>query len=357
MWKMGIEVPKWRNVLAYTLEIATDMKMVRMNTRKILAVSLALALNTLVQPTQVHSAESDDVGYYGSVLATRKASSAAEHMKKGEYGEAQSDFRMLIGMMPKQEDFYVGLYKASYKMNQWDQVALALEELCNLNPTYKEKLILERGECFYHLNRYAEAEPLLKQALAKVSEPSMIEDKYKFLLAKSIIEHQRIVGKIIVGKDKEKIVAEKYKETHAEDFHENTSRAGLNLENAYLKSESVLLCEYTGYEKRKDITYYQPPLAKFHIEKYYKGSKLNPSLPVRFEFNEGLEGQKRPKDWKFGEELMPKIGSKWIIFIENAVPVDGMFETFHGSYGRQSYSDETLDEVLNILEKHKGQSR
>lgn len=333
------------------------MKMVRTNTRKILAVSLALALNMMTQTASVHSAESDDVGYYGSVLATRKASSAAEHMKKGEYGEAQADFRQLIGMMPKQEDFYVGLYKASMKLQQWDQVALALEELCNLNPTYKEKLTLERGECFYHLNRYAEAEPLLKQALGKVSEPSFIEDKYKFLMAKSIIEHQKIVGKIVIGKDKEKIVAEKYKETHAEDYHEDTSRAGLNLENAYLKSESIVIAEYKGYEKKREITYFQPPLAYYQIEKYWKGSKLNPRMPIRYEFHEGLHGQGRPKDWKFTEELMPKIGSKWIIFIENAVPVDGMFETFHGSYGRQEYTDENIDKVLAILEKHKGQTR
>ncbi|MDX2104763.1 MAG: hypothetical protein SFY67_00040 [Candidatus Melainabacteria bacterium] len=333
------------------------MKMARVNTRKILAVTLALALNALVQPASVRSAESDDVGYYGSVLATRKASSAAEHMKKGEYGEAQSDFRQLIGMMPKQEDFYVGLFKASYKMKQWDQCALALEELCNLNPTYKDKLILERGETFYYLNRYTEAEPLLKAALAKVAEPSFIEEKFRFLMTKSIIEHQKIAGKIIIGKDKEKIKAEKYKETNAAEFHENTSRAGLNLENAYLKSEAVFIAEYKGYEKRPDITYYQPPLAKFYIEKFYKGPPLNRNIPIKFEFNEGLENQKRPEGWKFSEELMPKPGSKWIIFVENAVPVDHMFETFHGSYGRQPYSDETLDEVLAILEKHKGQSR
>lgn len=333
------------------------MKMARVNTSRILAVSLALALSALTQPSMVWSAESDDVGYYGSVLATRKASSAAEHMKKGEYGEAQSDFRQLIGMMPKQEDFYVGLFKSSYKLNQWDQCALALEELCNLNPTYKERLILERGECFYHLNRYSEAEPLLKMALAKVGEPSLIEEKYKFLMTKAIIEHQKIAGKIIIGKDKEKIKAEKYKETNAAEFHENTSRAGLNLENAYLKSEAVFIAEYKGYEKRPDITYYQPPLAKYYIEKFYKGPPLNRNIPIRYEFNEGLENQKRPEGWKFSEELMPKPGSKWIIFVENAVPVDHMFETFHGSYGRQPYTDETLDEVLAILEKHKGQSR
>ncbi len=62
-----------------------------------------------------------------------------------------------------------------------------------------------------------------------------------------------------------------------------------------------------------------------------------------------------PKGWTFGPDKLPEPGSKWIIFIENAVPKRGAFETYHGSYGRQEANDENRNKIYKVIEDHRGQ--
>lgn len=316
-----------------------------------LACTLAVSLNC---PNAVRAAESDDIGLYGSVMTTRKASSAAEHMRKAQWGEAQSDYRALVGANPKQEDFYVGLYKSSMKLNQWDQVALALEELCSINPTYKDKLSLERGECNYHLNRYTEAEPQLKVALNKIAEPSFIDQRYEKLLQKSTITHVPQAGPKIKYVAPVKYEPEKYITTDVKGSHFDSSEHSLSLANAFLRSEKIVVADFVGYEG-KNITYFSPPKAIYKIDRFLKGGALNKTIFVRYEFH-NKTNTARPDGFKFAADTMPEPGSKWILFIDNAVPVDCMYETYKGSFGRLQLTDENLDKVLQIIETHKGQA-
>lgn len=330
------------------------------NYRRRLALSLlALPLSlSLLNVTPSYAAlESDDVGMYGSVTVQREASAAATAMKKADWIVAQNGYKKLIGMASDQEDFYFGLYQASHKLQQWDQVALALEQLFQLRPRYKEQMCLEYGECLYYLNRYDEAEPMLKRALVTIAQPSIVEQRLNRLMEKSIIKKEAVQGPIIAYVEPKKIEPVKRIELDAKEVSEESSEKSLNLLNAFMKSETIVVAEYRGYEKSDKISYYRPPKAIFHIEENLKGAPLNPTLPVRYEFHTKLAASEKPKDWKFSDAVMPKKDSKWIIFIPNSVPNDGMFDTFHGSYGVMEYNEKNIDDLMKIIEQHKGQTK
>lgn len=324
--------------------------------RGLLAIPLSLALIGSLSTSRVDALDNDDVGFYGSVTIQRAAAAAATAITKGNYGEAQGEYRKAIGFDPNQEDFYFGLYKSSLQMQQWDQVALALEELFNKNPKYKEQMLLEYGECLFHLNRYDEAEPILKKALLKVAEPSIVEMRMKRLMEKSIIVHAPETGTIVAYKEPEKFVAPARNVLAAEEVHELKSKKSLTFLNAFMKSEGVFVAEYKDYEHDGPITFFKPPQANFKIVEYLKGPPLSRTLPIKYEFHDKL-GEDRPKDWKFSEDLMPKKGVKYLIFIPNCVPIAGMFETFHGNFGIQEYNDKTIDEIHKIIEEHQGATK
>lgn len=322
----------------------------------LLAIPLSMSLMSSVGVPHANAADSDDVGFYGSVTIQRAAATAASAMAKGNFGEAQGEYRKAIGFDPNQEDFYFGLYQSSAKMQQWDQVALALEELFNKNPKFKDQMLWEYGECLFHLNRYDEAEPILKKALLKVAEPSVVDTRMKRLIEKSIIVHAPEAGTITAYKEPEKFVAPARNILSPEEVHESKSRKSLSFLNAWMKSEGVYVAEYKDYEHEGPISFFKPPQANFKIVEYLKGPPLSRTLPIKFEFHEKL-GEERPKDWKFSDELMPKKGVKYLIFIPNCVPIDGKFETFHGSFGIQEYKDETIDAIHKIIEEHQGAAK
>jgi hypothetical protein len=55
-------------------------------------------------------------------------------------------------------------------------------------------------------------------------------------------------------------------------------------------------------------------------------------------------------DWKFDESSLPKIGSKWILFIPEAVPESGRFVTFHGPVGRVECTPAEIEAVSKNIE-------
>ncbi len=325
--------------------------------RRALVVPIALTLlGSVVTPGQA-AMDADDVGFYGSVMVQRVVQSAASSMRKGDFGAAQGDYKKAIGMDPQQEDFYFGLYESSHKLQQWDQVALALEELFDRNPKLKDSMLIEYGECLFHLNRYDEAEVVLKKALTKVAEPSLMESRLHRLLEKSIIVHKPEVGTIVAYKEPEKFVRpERTEKLAVEEVDDQKSERALTYLNAFMKCEGVYIAEYKGYEHEGDVTFFRPPQANFKIVEYLKGPPLSRTLPIKYVFHSEL-GREKPKDWKWSESLMPAKGSKWIIFIDNCVPIAGMFETFHGSFGRQECNEKNLDELHRIIQEHQGQTK
>ncbi len=319
-----------------------------------------LVLLIFISPTSTtHGASvSDEVGMYGSIAVAREAREAAVAMKQNNFALAQGKYKLLIGMQPDEDDFYFGIYESSRKMGQWQEVGGALNQLFLHAPKYKDKMSQEYGECLYHLNRYDEAEEAMKLALARISEPPIIEKQLRKLYRKSIIKHTPVVGPIVKPIDKSPIEPVKPPPLIPEEqYHPHTSNVDLNLETAYEKSECVLIASYKKYEQGDGMTtFYNPPKAIFRIKKILKGPPLNPTLPLRYEFHDKTSKPK-PKGWKFDpKKMMPKKGSDWIIFIQNAVPVERMFESYHGSWGRIPFTENNIDKILNIKQQHRGQS-
>lgn len=123
----------------------------------------------------------------------------------------------------------------------------------------------------------------------------------------------------------------------------------LSFENA-THSECILIAEYLNYDKNAEVHFTHPPIANYRITKILKGPPLNKDLPVRYEFTDRINDIQTPQGWTFGPDKMPAKGSKWIIFIKNAVPRDDAFDTYQGAYGRQPATEENLNRVYTLLE-------
>ena len=123
--------------------------------------------------------------------------------------------------------------------------------------------------------------------------------------------------------------------------------------------ESIVVGEYVGCNERSRvsdgevtsktaITPFTPPGALFRVADVLKGPPLNHVITIRFDF---FDNKPTPNNWKFDKSMMPKPGSKWILFISEAVPhgVLREFETWNGSLGREAFSDERVTEIRKVL--------
>lgn len=294
--------------------------------------------------------KAERVEQWGSDNIAVRANQAAQAMKDQKYSTAISNFRALIGLDRNNEDFYIGLYVASTKAENYGQALMALEELFDRKPELKETYATE----FVDALKKAEREPSeIKAAekLVKKDAPGgLAEKKLDELMEKSLYEEVYIEPK--------KLEPEKRKELAADEVHIEKSRLALTYETAFAQSENIVIAEFIGYDKSKPITYYTPPKAHYRIVEYLKGAPFNKALPVKYEFHDKIVGEEKPADWKFDEAtMMPKKGSKWIMFIPTAVPLAGMLETFHGRYGRQEYNEENYDRILKIIQEHRGATK
>lgn len=118
-------------------------------------------------------------------------------------------------------------------------------------------------------------------------------------------------------------------------------------------SEGIYICQFRNYEIKGSVTYQNPPCAYFHIIEHKMGPPISVTMPIRYDF--GVKpGEPTPKGWKFDEGLMPKKDSRWIIFLRTIAPLNGMFETYKGSAGRVEATEENLDLLEKVIEKHRG---
>lgn len=304
-----------------------------------LLVGMLAALPSFAFKVPPHNWSSDSIALRADV--------AAKAMNESRYSAAENAYRALIGLDPKEEDFYLGLYAAAMKAEHWDSASLALEELIDKKPEVKGKIAKQLQEIFEKTHRASDAKKVAP--LVAKADPTYIDTRVAALISKSLLPE-------IKEEEPKPVGPPPREEVTPESVHAHTSKFGLTFLNAY-QSESIVVAEYVGMDKTDNVTYFKPPRANYRIKEYLKGPPLNPFLPIRYEFHD-VTGGTKPEGWKFDEaSMMPKKGSKWIIFIPNAVPIDGSFETYHGNFGRQEYTDENLDKILKIIEEHKGQVR
>jgi len=342
------------------------MKIKRAIVQTLLARSLPLATALVVvncYPSQaVDSAE--DAGVFGSITVARQAREGAKAINTGDYPKALNAYRAAIGLTTDVTEFYYGLLLAGQKVEAWDQVNLALDAIATKDPAAKPHLAYEYGNCYTKTGRYDEAIPMLKAALKSGDgDGTFLKDKVQKLIAMTAAPAPPVV-KTPEQLANEKRIAEELAKAGApppvvtlhpgKEFVVDSTPAGADSLNAFLKSEWIGICEYKGYEKKENILFNNPPTAHFYWTKCLKGPPLNHDMPIKFKFYE-YDGAPKPEGWKFGEDKMPKKGSKWIIFIPNAVVVPEGFDTYKGSYGRQEATEENLGSIYAIIEAHHGQ--
>ncbi len=138
---------------------------------------------------------------------------------------------------------------------------------------------------------------------------------------------------------------------------ESTAGRGEVFESAFRMSEWIGICEFIGYHKGNDISYDKPPQAEYRLIKRLKGPpNTEKVIRVNFRFD-CVTASNASRDWNFADEMMPPVGSRWIVFLPEAIPLPGRaFETYKGSSGRQAASDENLRLIYAILEAHHGQT-
>lgn len=307
-----------------------------------------------------------------SVTVAKHANKAAEYWDKGDYARAKEEFRAVIGFVPNSVEYYEGLLNCSERTADWQNVVFAADKIAALSPARKQFYDYDFGMALFNLNRYDEAIPHLKSALATADIPTPpykpirmnITENTTSLKAPEVMVSHNIPGMPNSGpginvapgmgltaaqiQDKE----DSQVVTSGSKIDTELGKRLLNFDNA-IRSESILLAEYQGYDKTADIRFNSPPLTHWHIDKILKGPPLNKSLPLRYDFHTP-DVTTAPAGWKFDESKLPEKGSKWILFIEYSVP-DGVrrwFLPFLGSYGVQPATEENMNTLDRLLEQH-----
>lgn len=316
-----------------------------------------------------------EVDAASSVTVAKHANKAAEYWDKGDFARAKEEFKAVIGFVPNSVEYYEGLLDCSNKTNDWPSVVFAADKIASLSPERKKFYEYDFGMALFNMNRYDEAVPHLKAALATADVPPPqfkpirlnATENTTSIQAPEVLTRQNVPGMPSSSTSSTKINAPGYGRTATqiqdeEDAKVITSGSAidtkemsnklLNYNNA-IRSESIVIAEYQGYDKTNDIRFNNPPLTHWHIDTILKGPPLSKTLPLRYDFHTP-DVTEPPKGWKFDESKMPEKGSKHIVFIEFSVP-DGVkrwFVPFLGSYGIQPATEENLNTLDRLLESH-----
>jgi tetratricopeptide (TPR) repeat protein len=309
----------------------------------------------------------------GSVTVAKHANKAAEYWDKGDYARAKEEFKAVIGFVPNSVEYYEGLLDCGNKTNDWPSVVFAAEKISTLSPERKKFYDYDYGMALFNMNRYDEAIPHLKAALATADIPVPtykpirlnITENTTTIRAPEVMTARPMTipgmpsstGQVAPGMGLTAAQIQDKEDAQVITSDSQIDRKAmsdklLNYNNA-IRSESIVIATYEGYDKSSDIRFNSPPLTHWHIEKFLKGPPLNKSLPLRYDFHTP-DVKDPPSGWKFDESKLPEKGSKHILFIEFSVP-DGQrrwFIPFLGAYGIQAATEENLNTLDRLLEQH-----
>lgn len=121
-----------------------------------------------------------------------------------------------------------------------------------------------------------------------------------------------------------------------------------SLEEA-VHSESIVVVRYLGFSPTSptNLSYFMPPTVQYEVIESLKGAVELGTIRVRYSFHDGSPCVE-PEGWKFTKDLMPKVGSEWILFLQNKDQND-VYSTYSGDYGRWSSTPENLEKVKGAL--------
>ena len=319
-----------------------------------LAVVAALALSVPVTAAET----GDDAGQFGSITVTKLAREGLKAAQRQDWVTATAKYQKAVSQNVKAPELYYGLLQAASRTRNWTEAHAALEAIFAEDATAKAHLQGEYGQSLAGVGRYEEAIPILNKALATIDADNAFLNQKLTAMAVKIEkpgEKPKVdMTQVPYFEITAKVPIPERKVVKPSEVSGN-SKYALTYDNLHHYSEFIGICTYKGYKKEKDIAFFRPPIAIFHIDEVLIGPPLNPILPVRYEFHDKVGNPTVPSGWTFGPDKMPKPGSRWLIFIENAVAKREAYETYHGSYGRQEATEENRNKIYAIIEAHRGQ--
>ena len=115
----------------------------------------------------------------------------------------------------------------------------------------------------------------------------------------------------------------------------------------YLKNSE---CALIGTCKRVALINHAKEFrVEFRQEENLKGPAFSRYVPVRWCYESEEQQNKANAETDYVKP--PDIGSKWIIFIPDAVPCDGMFSTYKGRMGHVPYTDDNFAKLMKVLKE------
>jgi len=124
-------------------------------------------------------------------------------------------------------------------------------------------------------------------------------------------------------------------------------------------SSVVVVGEYLSYEPLSpgsEIGYFSPPLALFRRIETWRGDEGGAEIRVRFDFHDGSPCLE-PGGWRFKESLMPKRGSRWVLFLSKDKSGRGYYETFRGDFGRVEFGESVRKLPCSVQSSHGPQEK
>jgi len=110
-----------------------------------------------------------------------------------------------------------------------------------------------------------------------------------------------------------------------------------------ISSDAIVLAEYIGYNDSFNIEYFNGPIAHYKVIRILKGDSVKKYIKVEYSFHDGSPCME-PEDWKFSSSIMPKVGSKFILFINGSDKHD-YYYTYRGDYGRKEADEKYIHEI------------
>jgi hypothetical protein len=309
-----------------------------------------LLFTTLAAPAQPGSASFDP-----SVSLAKHVNLAAQYWEQGNFSKAKDEYRKALYYSPNFVGFLEGVINCSEQTKDWSEVADAADRIFVLAPEKKVMYEYDYGMALFYLNRYQDAVPHLKNALAAADIPM---PAFKPLKINADDAHISTMPDLLPSEQPVKANPADSSKPLPGDSPTVTSSSPvdhmghelLTYDNA-ITAESIVIAEYASCDKTDNVRYNSPPIAHYRIMQFLKGPPLNRALPIRYQFHTQYD-LTVPAGWKFEANLLPDKGSKWILFVEPAVPERGAFNTFCGSFGRQPATQANLDKLDQLLDSH-----
>ena len=111
----------------------------------------------------------------------------------------------------------------------------------------------------------------------------------------------------------------------------------------------IVVGRYRGYHKSsvEKIGYFNGVIAVYEVEEVIKNGPFPKKIEVYYEFGDG-SACIAPEDWNFDKALMPRAGSKWILFLKRESE-QHVYMTYRGDYGRWKATEENVAAIKKAV--------